>query len=170
MAGGRPSKYTEEYAVQATKLCELGATDKDLADFFSVSLPTIWRWQSAHPEFCSALKVGKSAADDRVERSLYHKANGYSFKATKIFMPANASAPVYAPYIEHIPPDTTACIFWLKNRRPEQWREKQETEHSGSIGISVTLFRDDQSSVQLAPQGLPTPALEGPKERQETSN
>lgn len=128
MSGGRPSKYTEECSVQARKLCELGATDKDLADFFEVSLPTIWRWQSAHAEFCSALKVGKASADDRVERSLYHRANGYSFHALKIFQ--DKGTPVKVPYVEHLPPDTTACIFWLKNRRPDLWRDVTKHEHS----------------------------------------
>lgn len=133
MTAGRPSKYTQEFAIQAAKLCALGATDKDLADFFGVSTVTIWRWQNEHEEFCNALKVGKSEADDRVERSLYHRANGYSFEAVKIFMPAGAAGPVYAPYTEHVPPDTTACIFWLKNRRPEAWREVTKHEHGGTI-------------------------------------
>jgi hypothetical protein len=65
----------------------------------------------------------------RTERSLYHRANGYNFEATKIFMPANRSKPVYAPYIEHVPPDVTACIFWLKNRDPQHWRDSQQLEH-----------------------------------------
>lgn len=143
MAGGRPSKYTEEFAVQAEKLCKLGATDKDLADFFKVSLPTIWRWQTQHPEFCSALKVGKAEADDRVERSLYHRANGYSFPAVKVFMPAGASGPVYAPITEHVPPDTTACIFWLKNRRPELWRDVTVKDHTGKVEVEHTNARGE---------------------------
>jgi hypothetical protein len=65
----------------------------------------------------------------RTERSLYHRANGYSYEAVKIFMPAGRAKPVYAPYIEHIPPDVTACIFWLKNRDPQHWRDSQHLEH-----------------------------------------
>lgn len=76
-----------------------------------------------------ALKAGKGVADDRVERSLYERAAGFRVEAVKIFMPAGAKEPVYAPYIEHHAPDTTAAIFWLKNRRPEQWRDKQSHEH-----------------------------------------
>jgi hypothetical protein len=64
------------------------------------------------------LKTGKEVADKRVERSLYHRANGYNYEAVKIFMPANRSKPVYAKYIEHIPPDVTAGIFLMKNRDP----------------------------------------------------
>ena len=62
-------------------------------------------------------------------RSLYHKAIGYSYDAVKIFMPAGATEPVYAPYREHVPPDTTACIFWLKNRRQQEWRDVHKHEH-----------------------------------------
>lgn len=123
---GRPSEFKAEYVEQAQKLCLLGATDVELADFFNVSDRTIYRWQTQFPEFCQALKAGKELADERVERSLYHRAVGYSHEAVKIFMPAGASVPVYAPYREHVPPDTTAMIFWLKNRRPEQWRDKSD--------------------------------------------
>jgi hypothetical protein len=65
----------------------------------------------------------------RVERSLYERAVGYNYEATKIFMPAGREKPVYAPYIEHVPPDVTACIFWLKNRDPENWRDVQNVDH-----------------------------------------
>jgi hypothetical protein len=44
-------------------------------------------------------------------------------------MPANRSRPVYAKYIEHVPPDTTAGIFWMKNRDPQHWRGSQQLEH-----------------------------------------
>jgi hypothetical protein len=132
MAGGRPSSYKPEYAEQAEKLCKLGATDAELADFFGVSDRTIYRWQTQHEEFRQALKAGKDAADERVERSLYQKAVGYTHDAVKIFMPAGREEPVYAPYREHVPPDTTAAIFWLKNRRSAEWRDKHE--HTGANG------------------------------------
>ncbi|HEY1217101.1 MAG TPA: hypothetical protein VGE93_26030 [Bryobacteraceae bacterium] len=137
MPAGRPSSYKPEYAEQAVKLCQLGATDAELADFFKVTTVTIWRWQSAHVEFCNALKRGKEAADERVERSLYARATGYTHEAVKIFMPAGAKKPVYAPYQEHVPPDVTAQIFWLKNRRRDEWRDKQEHEHTGKDGAAL---------------------------------
>ncbi|WP_375790884.1 helix-turn-helix domain-containing protein [Bradyrhizobium sp. vgs-9] len=137
MPAGRPTSYKPEYAEQAAKLCALGATDAELADFFKVTTVTIWRWQSAHVEFCNALKRGKEAADERVERSLYARATGYTHEAVKIFMPAGAKKPVYAKYQEHVPPDVTAQIFWLKNRRREEWRDKQEHEHTGKDGAAL---------------------------------
>ena len=125
---GRPSSYKQEYAKQAEKLCALGATDTDIAEFFGVDARTVYRWKHEYPEFCQSLKTGKDAADERVERSLYHKAVGYKFEAVKIFMPAGAERPVYAPYTEHVPPDTTAAIFWLKNRRSKDWRDVRQHE------------------------------------------
>ena len=58
-----------------------------------------------------------------MERSLYQRGLGYSYDAVKIFMPAGAKKPIYAPYVEHVPPDTTAAIFWLENRDPAHWRD-----------------------------------------------
>lgn len=141
MAGGRPPKYSQEYADQARKLCLLGATDEEIASFFDVEVRTIYRWKLDHDEFCQALKVGKAEADDRVERSLYQKAIGYRQQAIKIFMPAGKDDPVYAPYVEHMAPDTTAAIFWLKNRRSQDWRDKQDHEHSGPNGGPIQVTR-----------------------------
>lgn len=149
--GGRPSSYKPGFAEQAAKLCALGATDAELADFFKVSTVTIWRWQSAHLEFCNALKRGKEAADERVERSLYGRAMGYTYDAVKIFMPGGSAEPVYAPFQEHVPPDVTACIFWLKNRRADLWRDRSHTEVTGKDGAPlIPEVTDDQRAKALA--------------------
>lgn len=132
MPAGRPSEYRPEYAQQAEKLCRLGATDSDLADFFGVTTRTITRWKSSREDFCLALKAGKEPADDRVERSLYARATGYTFDSVKIFN--SNGEPLVVPFQEHVPPDTTACIFWLKNRRPDLWRDKVATELTGEGG------------------------------------
>lgn len=137
------SKFKAEYIEQGRKLAQLGATDVEIADFFEVSRSTLSLWKLEHAEFADALKVGKDAADDRVEASLYHRALGYSHDAVKIVTVDKAIEEV--PYVEHYPPDTTACIFWLKNRRKDQWRDKNETELTGKDGgplaavINVTV-------------------------------
>jgi len=128
---GRPAKYKDTFAKQAEKLCALGATDEDLADFFEVSIRTIANWKTQHEEFLRALKGGKAQADDRVERSLYQRAVGYSFDSEKVFNHKGEALRVKTR--EHCPPDVTAQIFWLKNRRPEDWRDKREHEHSGQV-------------------------------------
>lgn len=148
---GRPSAYdAETMPAQAEKLCLLGATDEEVADFFEVEVRTIYRWKLKHPEFCQALKAGKEAADQRVERALYQKAIGYRQQAVKIFMPAGADKPVYADYIEHMGPDTTAAIFWLKNRRPDLWRDKSEHEHTGKNGGPIVTASLDAKKLTKA--------------------
>jgi hypothetical protein len=144
MPAGRPTKYDPAFATQAEKLAKLGATDMELADFFEVDTRTIYRWKHDHPAFCQALKGGKDEADERVERSLYQKAIGYEQDEVKIFMPAGAEKPVYAPFRAKVAPDTTAAIFWLKNRRSQEWRDKVQQEHTGADGAAlpaVTIFQ-----------------------------
>ena len=123
---GRPTKYKAEYTKQAEKLCKLGATDSDLADFFEVSQSTLNLWKITHKPFSESLKLGKEPADDRVERSLYERATGYSHEDTHISMFQGDITET--PITKHYPPDTTACIFWLKNRRPEEFRQNPEGE------------------------------------------
>ena len=147
-AGGRPSSYRLEYVKQVEKLCKMGATDFDLAGFFEVDVTTIWRWSTKHPEFRKAQKSGKEAADDRVERSLYQRAVGYSYDSVKVFMPAGSPCPVYAPLVEHVTPDTTAAIFWLKNRRKEEWRDVSRQEQTGPDGGAI-LHKDVTPKARL---------------------
>ena len=124
---GRPPKYKAVFAKQAAHLAQLGATDQEVADFFDVDVRTVYRWKHEHDDFCQALKAGKDIADDRVERSLYQRAIGYEQEEVKIFMPQGREEPVYAPFRAKVAPDVTAGIFWLKNRRSQEWRDK--TEH-----------------------------------------
>lgn len=155
---GRPTDYKPEFVIQAQKLCELGATDVELADFFGVSGRTIYRWQIKYPDFCQALKTGKEAVDDRVERSLFHKAVGYTFESEKIFQ--HQGEIVRAATREHVPPDTTAMIFWLKNRRPHYWRDVHKVEH-GAAGDFEKMTPDelrDSIARDLAQLGIENPA------------
>ncbi len=138
-AGGRPSKYKPEYCLTVEYMARTGMTEVQIAEKLGVAMSTLSLWKTEHPEFSESLKTGKEEPDDTVERSLYERATGYVNKhAVKIFMPANAEEPVYAPYEEHVAPDVTAQIFWLKNRRPAKWRDKQEVEHSGNVHIVAT--------------------------------
>lgn len=136
---GRPTKFKPEFISQAVKLCALGATDQEMADFFGVDIRTLYRWKADNEEFCHALKAGKEVADERVERSLFQKAIGYEQEEVKIFMPAGREEPVYAPFRAKVPPDTTAAIFWLKNRRPDLWRDKTAQEISGPNEGPITV-------------------------------
>jgi len=143
---GRPSAYKPEYAKQTEKLCFLGATDADLADFFAVTIRTIDNWKARYPEFAQALKPGKNEADDRVERSLYQRALGYEYDAVKVFNDKGKA--MLVEYREKVPPDTTAAQFWLKNRRPDVWRDVQKHEHGG-VG-DFTKMTDDELNEVIA--------------------
>ena len=141
--GGRPSKYKKEYAAMAERIALLGATDAELAAVFNVGETTINAWKKAHVEFSEALKKGKVFADARVAERLFNRALGYSHPEDKIFN--NNGEPMVVPTTKHYPPDTTACIFWLKNRQKDQWRDKQEHEltgkDSGPLEISILPVR-----------------------------
>ncbi|MCD6674857.1 MAG: terminase [Burkholderiaceae bacterium] len=125
----RPTKFKPEFVEQAKKLCALGATAHDLASFFGVAVSTVKLWQVEHKAFSDALKVGKAVADRMVEQSLFRRALGYEHDETDIRVVGTRL--VKTPMRKHYPPDTTACIFWLKNRRPDLWRDK--TELGGTI-------------------------------------
>lgn len=81
------------------------------------------------------MKLGKEAADERVEQSLYRRAVGYSFDAIKIMQ--YEGEPVVVPFVEHVPPDVGAAQFWLKNRKGKDWRDKQDIEHSGGMTVKI---------------------------------
>ena len=124
MPQGRPSKYQDSFPEQAAKLVKLGATDRDIADFFEVTETTLNNWKLRYPIFLESLKRSKEELDAQVERSLYHRAMGYSHPAVK-FMQVGGEI-VEKEYIEHYPPDATSMIFWLKNRQPQKWRDRRE--------------------------------------------
>jgi hypothetical protein len=120
--------YRREYAEQARKLCLLlGATDEELAGFFDVSSETVKSWLAVVPAFAAAVQAGKDLADAEIADRLYRRALGYSHEAVRIFN--HQGTPLKVPYVEHFPPDTSACIFWLKSRQRDKWRDKIEHEH-----------------------------------------
>lgn len=163
MPAGRPTDYRPEYVEQVEKLCALGATDVELADFFEVGLATVRRWATVHPEFRAAMKVGKAEADDRVERSLYHRAMGYTFESEKIFQ--HQGQIVRTSTVEHVPPDTVAAQFWLKNRRSQDWKDRQELtgKDGGPIETKTSFSFEDLTAEQRAAAKLLLDALaEGP--------
>lgn len=143
--GGRPKKYKKEYNDQVYKLCLLGATDKEIADFFNVTEQTVNNWKQSEPEFFEPLKRGKMEADTEIAKALYHRAKGYSHSDVHI---SNYQGEVtITPIVKHYPPDTGAAMAWLKNRQPDKWRDKQEIEHSG--GLDNTNINIDAAALDL---------------------
>lgn len=143
---GRPSKYKVEYAKQAAKLCSLGATDAQLADFFEVAISTIALWKVQHTAFSDAIKVPKAEADERVEQSLYRRAIGYEHDEVDIRVVSGEI--VETPIRKFYPPDTAAAIFWLKNRKKEEWRDKIDHELSGKDGAPIQVEKIERVIVR----------------------
>lgn len=150
MKTGRPSKFKPEFCEQGAKLCKLGATDREMAEFFKVSEATFHLWKSVHPEFSESLKLAKEEADNRVEQSLYRRALGYSHDAVHV---SNYQGEVtLTPIVEHFPPDTTACIFWLKNRKPGEWRDKTDVDvNIKPRDISAEPLKPDEWDSEYGP-------------------
>lgn len=131
----RPSKFKVEFIAQAEKLCKLGATDAEVADFFEVDVRTLYRWKGENEAFCHALKIGKVESDERVERSLFSRAIGYEHDEVDIRV-VNQEI-IQTPIKKYYPPDTTAAIFWLKNRKPGEWRDKTQLDGAGPNGEHI---------------------------------
>ena len=140
---GRPSSYKNEYSELVTNYTILGATDSQLAEFFEVSETTLNTWKKKHPEFKQALQKGKTLADSDVAKALYDRAIGYISKETRIATHEGKITDI-VKVDKHIQSDVQACIFWLRNRQPELWREKQFIEHSSesSIGDIIDSIQD----------------------------
>jgi hypothetical protein len=125
---GAPTKYREEFCIQAEKLCKLGAIDTELADFFEVAESTLNLWKLEFPQFSESIKKGKMLADAEVAEKLYQRATGYSHPDVDIKMFDGQI--IETEITKHYPPDTTAAIFWMKNRQPAKWKDKHEVDQN----------------------------------------
>lgn len=148
LARGRPTDYTPAIDEQAEKLARLGATDVEIADFFGKSESTISLWKTKHPTFSEALKRGKLASDLNVTESLFKRAQFHEYieeQAIKVREVVYGESGKKISEIERVevvevkkvlPPSDVSMIFWLKNRRREQWRDKVDVEHGGKVIMS----------------------------------
>lgn len=120
---GRPTDYRAHFAKQAfTVTSRFGAIDTDLCELFSVSVQTLNTWKQQHPAFLESIKDGKSLYDARVEKALFERAIG--LERLEIVRRVVNGEVVSAETVKQYPPDTRACMFWLKNRQPERWRNQ----------------------------------------------
>jgi predicted transcriptional regulator len=126
------SKYDQRFDEQAYKLCLLGAIDEELADFFNVSVSTLNLWKQRHQSFSESLRRGKLVADTEVAESLFKRAVGCSHP--DVHVSVIEGEVVLTELTKHYPPDTKAAFIWLKNRRSQNWRDKQEIELNNKVG------------------------------------
>lgn len=98
-----------------------GLTDEQIAKNIGINRDTLYRWKKAYPDFSDALKRGKEVIDRQVENALLKRALGYTYDEVTIKDDVEVKR-----VRKQVAPDTTAQIFWLKNRKPEDWRDKRE--------------------------------------------
>lgn len=119
-----------------------GLTDEDIAHNIGISRSTLKEWKKKIPAISATLNTNKAIADIRVENALFKKAIGCTVKEkviSKIKNPDGTVTETERTVERELPLDTTAGIFWLKNRKPKDWRDKQEVELSGNVGMTDAL-------------------------------
>lgn len=152
---GRPKenayqKYVEGKENDILAICEKGADNKIIAEFLGCGLTTVCNLKRDYPEFKKLLKRGGDIADDKVVSALYKRALGYDAEETCTEVKVSPDGSAQTTYVKktkkHIPPDTTAAIFWLKNRRREEWNDKQDIGIETDAPINISIIKDDGSA------------------------
>lgn len=128
MAKGKYQKWLEpEGLLLLEGWARDGLTDEQLAHNMGISRDTLYAWKNKYPDISDALKRGKEVVDIQVENALLKRALGYDYQEERVEVSEDKGRKVVQT-IKHVPADTTAGIFWLKNRRPDKWRDKPEPE------------------------------------------
>jgi hypothetical protein len=135
---GQPTSYKPEYNELAHSYCLLGATNEVLGDFFDVAPRTVDNWIAAHPDFADAVKRGRAAADAVVVRALFDRACGFSHKVTRTTLYQGEERTITNTV--SYPPDTQACMFWLRNRQRQYWQAKAEAAPEVAADDMVALL------------------------------
>lgn len=157
MAGGRPSKYqthVEPKLLLVAAWARNGLTDEDICKNLDVSVAAFSNYKLEYVELKESLKTNKDEADVIVENSLYKRALGYMYdevtREQKLDPLTGETALVITKVVtKEVVADTTAQIFWLKNRKKDEWRDRQEIDHSGKV---ITEIKHDLK--KLTPEEL----------------
>lgn len=145
MAKGKYEKWiTEEGLVLLEGWARNGLTDEQIAHNVGISRSTLNDWKKKYPDISDALKKGKEVVDLQVENALLKRALGYAYEEVTEESQWNEKAKRYELVVtkrvkKRQAPDTTAQIFWLKNRRPDKWRDKQDVEHTGDMDLNIVI-------------------------------
>lgn len=145
---GKPALYHEKFCHLVEVLTLVGGILNDVANLLGTREDTISGWMTAHPQFGMAIKRARANADAQVEKALFKRAMGYSHPAVKIFN--DEGTPLIVKYTEQYAPDTGALAFWLKNRKPEEWREKQDENKNMTADEMKRLLREELSALDGA--------------------
>ncbi|MEQ7297464.1 helix-turn-helix domain-containing protein [Enterococcus avium] len=137
------AKYTEwitkEGLIRIQGWARDGLSDEQVAANMGISRSTLNAWKKKFPDISDTLKKGKDVADREVENALFKRAVGYEFTEITEELMDSGVLRVTKKVRKQVAPDTGAAAFWLKNRKPDVWRDKQEVEHTGKDGEPVTF-------------------------------
>lgn len=116
-----------------------GLTDEQIAKNIGIASKTLYRWKNKYSQISHSLKKGKEIIDYETENALLKRAIGYEVEEVKTYIEDTGSGKKkkIEKTIKHVPADVTACIFWLKNRKPQEWRGKQKVENEGNIEVNI---------------------------------
>ena len=135
MAKGKYQEWLEpEGLLKIEGWARDGLTDEQIAQNMGVTAKTLYEWKKKYGEICESLKRGKEIVDRQVENALLKRALGYEYtETTRERDPESDEMVTTKKVTKQVAPDTTAQIFWLKNRKPDKWRDKQEYEDRTAI-------------------------------------
>lgn len=134
-----------------------GLTDEQIAKKIGVNARTLYEWKDKYQQISQALKKGKEVIDIQVENALLKRALGYQYEEVKTEVADDGGTKVTRT-IKEVIPDTTAQIFWLKNRRPDKWRQKPEAvepetvEDDGLLSALDAKVEELQDDVDMLPE------------------
>lgn len=140
---------TEEGLLQLEAWARNGLTDEQIAVNMGICRDTLIQWKKKYPDISDTLKRGKEIVDIQVENALLKRALGYTYAETTEEASFNPLTEQYEMTVtkrvtKEVVPDTTAQIFWLKNRKPEEWRDKKDIEHGGTVNNPFASLTTDE--------------------------
>lgn len=152
MSGGRPSDYNEKVKSRLLEIkawCRDGATNEEIAESLGINPSTLYEYKKAYPEFSNALKEGKAVVDIKVENALLNNALGYDYEEETVVMEKTVEYKDGKKYKEIIIPrkikvtkhkesETKATMFWLQNRKPDTWKNRQTFDGN----LKITKLED----------------------------
>ena len=141
----RRSKYDPDITPEiAEQYARDGLINEEIASKLGISTTTFYNWQKKYVEFSEALKKGKQVVDAKVEKALLKRALGYDYEEIKVTVNESGQKKVEKTK-KQVKPDTTAQIFWLKNRLPDKWRDKHEIDQNinNITGVEIEFIEDD---------------------------
>ena len=136
MAKGKYHEWITESGLKSIEQwARDGLIEDQIARNIGICSDTLNEWKKRFPAISEAIKKGKAPVDYEVENALLNRARGYDYEEIR----TDATGKVITS-TKHVPPDTAACIFWLKNRRPDKWREKPVQQENGNNDLLQSLY------------------------------